>query len=60
MKQKTGFLGFLLPFFKRLYLKMRSVNSVVNHRQNLFVVALLILWLLVFLLIKYSPFTIHK
>jgi hypothetical protein len=52
MKQKTGFLGFLLPILKRLNLKMRSVNSDKNRNQNFFIVALLILWLLVFLLFK--------
>ncbi len=52
MKLKTSFQGFLLPVWKRLYLKMRSVNSDKNSRQNFFALALLILWLLVFTLIK--------
>jgi hypothetical protein len=52
MKRKTGFPGSLLPFFNRLCLKMRSVNSAKNRTQCYWAWALLILWLLVFLLLK--------
>lgn len=60
MKRKISFPGSLLPFRNRLYLKKRSVNSGKNRTQSYWAWALLILWLLVFLLINLKNLTILK
>jgi hypothetical protein len=52
MKQKISFPGFLLPFLKRSWLKIRSVNSTADRVQYAYAMALLILWLLVFWFIE--------
>lgn len=56
MKRKISFQGFLLPFRKRSNKEIRSVNSPTDRSQSFWGWALLILWLLIFLLEKLKPF----
>lgn len=60
MKQKISFRGMLLPFFRRLMPSGLKVELQKNRVQNCFAIALLILWLLVFLFSNSKNLTIHK
>ena len=60
MKLKNSLLGLLLPLLKQLNLKNKPTTSARFREQSFFAMALLLLWLLVFLLVKNNHLTIHK
>jgi hypothetical protein len=60
MKLKDSFRELLLPLLKRLRLKNKLAGPAGKREPDYFAIALLILWLLVFLLIKHVHLTVHK